>query len=592
MLTVTEYGPFEVSCKFKYYSDYVLRIRQVPMARFDSNIQAWVFPISSLQIFDDLFKGEIFYQTPKWKLLNQPKPEVKDIIFKNNVIVPNLKIRPFKYQEFGFKFMVDRLDDLGFVLNADSCGTGKTNMSIMVSKHYIESNKANKILIIAKKSIKKQWVDEFKKFTDLDSIMDIQYIPESATKAKRHKMYANLANNSILITTYQSCLSDKDLIKQCGFDMAILDEAHIIRTVGGKINAAVKKAISNTKYKILLTGTPIMARPKDLYALVNVCDDTYFGPFKDFEKKHIVYQWKGRYVEEIGCKCLDELAEKAKAFTIRRTENEIDIELPALVYSKVTFMPDDVQVNALDHLKKTVMKLEDEYKAFSEQYESDKQKVYYDKMMIIDAKLKGLIACNQAIANDPSIIAMTQSKFIKGVFNGVIPQGYKGSDKTEYVVDLVEQILDKNQKVILFSKYERCIELLKKKIEDKLKVNVLLYHGGLNEIDRNNAIDLLMNNSNYNVILATDALAEGQSLYKINNLINYDSPDTFAIKEQRIGRIRRANSVSKHAFVYDLVTVGTIDERTLEKLEHQKLTSNSIFSLSEEESEAIRKQSN
>ena len=65
---------------------------------------------------------------------------------------------------------------------------------------------------------------------------------------------------------------------------------------------------------------------------------------------------------------------------------------------------------------------------------------------------------------------------------------------------------------------------------------------------------------NYKVLIGTDAMAEGISLSKCNYLIEYDLADSYAIQTQRHGRIKRANSVHKTGYVYQIIALESWDE--------------------------------
>ena len=52
--------------------------------------------------------------------------------------------------------------------------------------------------------------------------------------------------------------------------------------------------------------------------------------------------------------------------------------------------------------------------------------------------------------------------------------------------------------------------------------------------------------NNYNIILTTDVLAEGVNLHRSNVIVNYDTPWNSTRLMQRIGRVNRIGSVSKH----------------------------------------------
>ena len=80
-----------------------------------------------------------------------------------------------------------------------------------------------------------------------------------------------------MITTYNTARLYLDRIKQDGFDMLILDEAHKLRNLYGvdptpQVAQRFRKALADRlfKYVLMLTATPIQNRLWDLYSLVDL----------------------------------------------------------------------------------------------------------------------------------------------------------------------------------------------------------------------------------------------------------------------------------------------------------------------------------
>ena len=96
-------------------------------------------------------------------------------------------------------------------------------------KWFIENKHVSKILIICKRTIKKQWADEIKKFTDLDKAFNIVYT--GSTPTQRYKAYNTFmtSNQSVLITNYHSFLNDMDYFKKLNIDFVIIDEGNLFQ---------------------------------------------------------------------------------------------------------------------------------------------------------------------------------------------------------------------------------------------------------------------------------------------------------------------------------------------------------------------------
>lgn len=472
-------------------------------------------------------------------------------------------------------------------------------------KHLYDSGKANRFLILCKKSIKKQWADEIQKFSDLGDFVDIRHVKSNSTAAQRKKLYKDIQNSNsfVVITTYSGAMNDKTILESMNFDMVIMDEAHIIKSRVGKQNGAVKEISKNSPFKLFLTGTPIMTKPVDIYGLMSIADPKYFGKWSDFEKKHINYRFGYGYKEEVGYKNLDELREKVQDVIIRRTEHEVSLQLPKIIEKQIIVEIDPLQTEIYEKITTQQREYQEELQGLTEKLRAIEGRIsqapseqlqnakYGVKKRIgmIEAMMKGLIASKQACADDPRLFTMSNSKKIVEDFGGMIGS-YSGSNKTKALIELVEEfVVDEGEKVIIFTRFERCSRLLADDISKSLKVKTLIYNGTMDDDERDNAIDLFKKDSDYNVLVATDAAAEGLNLEQAICVINYDLPDSPAIRTQRMGRIRRASSTHAIGYMYDLLTENSEDIKKFEKISMASNLFDGIVGVDEAQSEALKK---
>ena len=104
-------------------------------------------------------------------------------------------------------------------------------------------------------------------------------------------------------------------------------------------------------------------------------------------------------------------------------------------------------------------------------------------------------------------------------------------------------------------------KLLKEELESQLGFKVAIVNGTMSPEERyDQAYNKFGDDDNYKVLIGTDAMAEGISLSKCNYLIEYDLADSYAIQTQRHGRIKRANSVHKTGYVYQIIALESWDE--------------------------------
>ena len=589
MLVITQLPDKRLSIKSHFlYRD---RIRKIPTATYNPGIKQWVVESFMLGTLEKEFHGELVYKTPRWVILNQPMPDMTDMykISDQSIKTPELKLNPYDYQDYGIRFMIDKLLQTGMILNADSVGTGKTIQSIGTIKWFIENKGFTKFLIICKKSIKRQWRNEFLKFTDLDQDFNIIYTGETAAKRRKAYKEFNNSDKGILITNYHSFLNDTDMFQNMDIDMVVIDEAHSVKARKGVLNNNIASVVQG-KPTIFLTGTPVMSRPEDIFGIIQIANPDYFGKWKPFEKEFLVGANTAFGYEIIGAKNLDVLREKVQNILIRRTEYEISIQLPKTNIIKYECEMDNTQIKLLSAIKESQ---KDIMNSMANLKGTDGRIKNMDLYNRLDAQSKGLIAARQAACTDPRMFLMSSSKTMSEFYGNMIPKSYKMSSKTEAIIDLVEDIIESGNKVILFSKFRMSIVLISQDISSKLKVPVLLYTGNENGQQRDDNIDLFVTSQYHNILMGTDAMAEGLNLEVAKYIINIDQPDTYAIKTQRIGRARRASSTFDNIVVYDMITMSEAnakskDEERLEKLEKDKDLSDALVSLDDSQSIALQ----
>jgi SNF2 family DNA or RNA helicase len=577
-----------LTAKFTYYPPYISRIKKIPGAVFIKDLKKWQFPIASFDLFEEEFKGEIVYKTPRWIIKDEPIPDMsKQYKLNNNIDLPELKYTPYNYQSYGMKFMIDRLLDYGFVFNTDSMGLGKTFQTLANIEYLVSNKECKKILISCKKSIKNQWKSEIEKFTYLADKLDIVII--KGTKKQREKQYKNFTNG-IMIINHHLVMNDYMDIKRLEPDIVCVDECHIMKKYSGCIQNAHKEVCKKSKYNILLTATPIMSRPYDIFGLIDIVNEDYFGDYKDFKKRYVISEWNRTYESIIGYKNLDELRDLVQNIIIRRTADEIKMDLPEFVHTKIECDIDKTQIQLIETLTAKKKELNDEREELDIDLErcndDERKEALRKKIEGIEASLKGLIASEQAIANDPNLFHLTKSKMIKNVFDGVVSDKYKYSSKTEATIELVSSILEAEGKVVIFSKFETSVKYLKQLIQEELNIKVLQYSGEIKEEERNKNIELF-HTEEYNVLIGTSALAEGINLQCANYLIHYDLADTPAIEDQRNGRIRRLGSIYKFSNIYYMLTKDSYDVKLLEKNQKKRDLSNGLIELNEAQQIAL-----
>jgi SNF2 family DNA or RNA helicase len=169
------------------------------------------------------------------------------------------------------------------VLLADEVGLGKTvEAGLVLCQSWAERRRS--ILIVCPASLRKQWEFELREKFNL---------PVAILDTKTHKEICSKGSNpwkcgKVIVCSYDFCAKHGDIIKQSGWDLVVIDEAHRLRNVwqnSNKMAAAICRATKGYK-KILLTATPLQNKLEDLYGLSTLIDDQLFGNVEAFREQY------------------------------------------------------------------------------------------------------------------------------------------------------------------------------------------------------------------------------------------------------------------------------------------------------------------
>ena len=109
---------------FNYYPPYIARLKKIKGAMYEDKGQ-WSIETEQLCDLEKEFSGELYFKTPRYKITGETPPHI-EFPLPNKYELPKLLdgMNPYKYQEFGYQFIRNRLDEFGFCLLSDSVGIG------------------------------------------------------------------------------------------------------------------------------------------------------------------------------------------------------------------------------------------------------------------------------------------------------------------------------------------------------------------------------------------------------------------------------------------------------------------------------------
>ena len=168
------------------------------------------------------------------------------------------------------------------VMLADEVGLGKTiEAALVLSQRWWERKRH--LLLIVPASLRKQWATELREKFSLPSvILDAKRVKDLAKAGKPNPLGRG---EGIVILSYEYAARIADQLRSVPWSLVVFDEAHKLRNVyksAENSRAAVLRDALAGRQKLLLTATPLQNNLMELYGLVTIIDDTYFGSEQAF----------------------------------------------------------------------------------------------------------------------------------------------------------------------------------------------------------------------------------------------------------------------------------------------------------------------
>ena len=432
-----------------------------------------------------------------------------DILNVSEISVPtslNGKLR--EYQETGFSWLVQNLKvGFGSIL-ADDMGLGKTIQLLTLILYLKENNQLNnaKVLIVVPTSILTNWTMEIEKFAPSLKV--------EVYHGTGRKLPVN--NFDILLTSYGMVRRDFEILNSINWFLFVIDEAQNIKNPKSKQTKAVKSI--NAQYHIALSGTPVENHLTDYWSIFDFTNKGYLKSLREFKNKFI-----NPIEKEKNNEILQDFKHITSPFILRRlkTEKNIIKELPDKIVN------DSMYNETLNLLLGDV-----------EDSEGIQRKGLVFK----------LINSLKQICNHPSqFLKIDEAKITE-------------SGKMEVLMNILENILESDEKVLIFTQYVKMGNIMKDLIKEKFNEEVLFLSGEVPRKKRDEMINEFQNGKTKIFILSLKAGGIGLNLTAAVNVIHYDLWWNPAVENQATDRAYRIGQ-TENVMVYRFITKGTLEEK-------------------------------
>ena len=167
-----------------------------------------------------------------------------------------------------------------------------------------------RVLVVSPTALKHQWRQEVERFAGRDAAVVEGLWPQRKATYASPSFYK--------LTNYETIERDMELIREWAPDVVILDEAQRIKNWETRRARAIKQL--DSRFAIVLTGTPLENRLSELHSIMEFVDKFHLGPLFKFLHAHQHVDESGRV---IGYRDLDKVKESLAGVLVRRRKAEV-----------------------------------------------------------------------------------------------------------------------------------------------------------------------------------------------------------------------------------------------------------------------------
>jgi superfamily II DNA/RNA helicase len=211
-------------------------------------------------------------------------------------------------------FALDSLSRGGCML-ADEVGLGKTIEAGIVMAQLASEGK-QRLLVLVPATLRTQWQVELNEKFDLDAVV---------VDGRTLRATGNCFDQPcpVVIASHPFAALHSELLAQISWDLVVIDEAHRLRNAhkpGNKTGKALKAALKSAP-KLLLTATPLQNDLSELFGLLSLLDEQILGPEEAF-RAHFPIDAEHGGLQEAAARELKERLAPVVQRTLRRQVRE------------------------------------------------------------------------------------------------------------------------------------------------------------------------------------------------------------------------------------------------------------------------------
>ncbi len=427
------------------------------------------------------------------------------------------ELRPYQKRGLDFLCYTSELG-IGAVL-ADDMGLGKTVQALAWLAWLKQKRRGSgPALVVCPASVVHNWVREAERFVPSMRILVLGRGPERKKQRRRWQKF------DLIVTNYALFRQDQDFWHDIGLRGVIFDEAQNLKNPDAAVTRVARKL--QAKHRLALTGTPFENRALDLWSIVDLLTPGYLGSRSSFSARFDR--------TELPSHQRRLLAAKLRPILLRRMKKEVASELPERIEERI-----DCELT------------------------SGQRRVYLAELRRCRALIDELSESPEGLERNRIhvLAALTRLRQICCHPELAGSAGGSESGKFEALFELLEPLLDEGHKVLVFSQFVRCLELLAAEMQQR-QIRHHILTGATTQRER--VVAEFQEDPQASVFLISlKAGGTGLNLTAASYVVLFDPWWNPAVEAQAIDRSHRIGQ-DKTVIAYRLISLGTVEEKIWE----------------------------
>ncbi|KAI5365482.1 putative bromodomain, helicase, Helicase superfamily 1/2, ATP-binding domain-containing protein [Septoria linicola] len=458
------------------------------------------------------------------------------------------------YQLKGLQWMISLYNNNLNGILADEMGLGKTIQTISLITYLIEKKRQHgPYLVIVPLSTLTNWNSEFERWAP--SVNRIVY-KGPPNQRKNYQQQIRYGNFQVLLTTYEFIIKDRPILSKIKWLHMIVDEGHRMKNAQSKLSSTISQYY-HTRYRIILTGTPLQNNLTELWAMLNFVLPNIFKSAKSFD------EWFNTPFANTGGGDKMELTEEESILVIRRLHKVLR---PFLLRR----LKKDVEKDLPDKQERVI-----KCNLSALQAKLYKQLMLHNRINVMGADgkktgmrgLSNMLMQLRKLCNHPFVFEEVEDQMNPNkMTNDLI---WRTAGKFELLDRILPKFQRTGHRVLLFFQMTQIMNIM----EDFLRFRGIKYlrlDGSTKADDRSELLRLFNapGSEYFCFLLSTRAGGLGLNLQTADTVIIYDSdwnPHQDLQAQDRAHRIGQKNEVR----ILRLITSNSVEEKILERAQYK-----------------------